>query len=354
MNKRVWLIFAIVLACMLFVTLRPLTTPGFWIRFLNERLEQESRFHLNASDADWSIFSPFDVKLIGAELIEQDNAQRAVYAGASWFNLRLSGLRSLDPKIEVNEVRFHDLRVGRASRLRAREEACAQGLQGELRFNSKSLEPPVWRLDLEGRDMQAQPILDFFGSALQMRTRVDVLGSFTVRGSAIDSLNTTLSGEVRLSGGPGQLDAHGIDALNRGVVRWARDSGHFVDWPELMDFERLEAKFEVLDGLDDTRFSLSFENMSLEGAGGMDIFARQIDYQFALRFLSNQEQSTFRTGKYVADVPWPIRCSGSFNERLPCRLDQQALAEIALQLIKQDAKDRLSRTFGEVLQELEE
>lgn len=358
MSKRAWVLAAALLgisAILLWWALvRPLTESQTLAETLEEYVERKSEYELDAGIAIWRFLSPFSVTVPRAVLTEPNRPEMAIFVAGLTLDMRPSALLSFSPRVEIDSMQFTDLRLTPSTSLQVDDLSEGQGLEGEISGTTNALGQRVWRLEFEGRDVQAQPILDFLGAQFELQSPLDVRGAFTASGSAIETLNETLSGEIHLSGGRGQLDARGIDSINRGVVRWARDSGHFVDWPDLMDFSRLEAKFEVLQGLADTRFAFAFENMSLQGAGGIDFFDQWLDYHFEVQFDSAEEQNTFQAGEYVADVPWPIRCRGSFEDRLPCGLDPDALADLALQLIERDARDRLSRTFGEVFQEFEE
>lgn len=358
MSRRAWVfgvvLFSILLFLLWWAFVRPLTEPHRLAQTFEEYVERESDLEMRAGVAIWTISSPFSVILPSLLLTEPSSPGRAVLIAGMRLNLQPSSLLSFNPRLEVNSMSFTDLRLLSSTGPQQSDLSSYQGLQGEIRKATNELGEQFWQIEFEGRDLEAQPILSFLGAEFELQARLHVLGTLTATGSDVETLRKTLTGEIGLSGGPGRLDTRGIDSLNRGVVRWARDSGHFVDWPDLMDYQRLEAEFKVLQGLDETRFVFAFENMSLQGVGGMDFFDQTIDYHFELLFDSDEEQDTFQAGEYLADVPWPIRCRGSFEERLPCGLDQDALADLALQLIEQDAKDRLSRTFGEVFQELEE
>lgn len=358
MSKRAWVVVAAlltVLLCLLWwAVIRPLTEPEALARTLEEYVERESDFSIQSERAIWKITAPFSIILPSVLLTEPSRPERPILVSDLSLRLQPSALLSFNPRIEVNSMSFANLRLLSSVGSEASDPSSYRGLRGEIHKGTNELGNPVWHFEFEGRDMEAQPILTFLGAEFTLQTGLHVLGALTATGSTVETLKETLTGEIRLSGGPGRLDARGIGSLNRGAVRWARDSGHFVDWPDLMDFSRLEAKFEALRGLEDTRFAFAFENMSLRGAGGIDFLDQEINYQFELQFDSDEAQGTFQAGEYVADVPWPIRCRGSFQERLPCGLDQDALADLALQLIARDAKDRLSRTFGEVFQEFEE
>ncbi len=358
MSNRTWILAAALLPVFLFLLwwalVRPLTEPHRLAQTLEEYVERESDFEIQAGIANWAIWSPFSVTLPSVLLTEPSMPGRRLLIADLSLQLQPSALLSFNPRLEVNSMSFTDLRPLSATGAQARDPSASQGLQGEVRKTTNERGKQFWQFQFEAEDVEAQPILSFLGADFEMQARLHVLGTLTATGPDVEALKDTLTGEIRLSGGPGRLDARGIDSLNRGVVRWARDSGHFVDWPDLMDFQHLEAEFEVLQGVDETRFAFAFENMSLQGVGGIDFFDQTIDYQFELLFDSDEERGTFQAGEYVADVPWPIRCRGSFKKRLPCGLDQDALADLALQLIERDAKDRLSRTFGEVFQELED
>ena len=358
MSKRAWIFAAALLPILLFLLwwalIRPLTEPQALAQALKEYVERESDFEIQSDHAIWRVASPFSVILPTVLLTEPNRPERSVLITHLSLHLRPSALLSFNPRVEVNSLSFADLRLLSSTGPQANDLSSYQGLKGEIRKAINELGTPFWHIRVEGGDLEAQPILNFLGADFELQTRLHVLGTLTATGLDVETLKKTLTGEIRLSGGTGRLDARGIDSLYRGVVRWARDSGHFVDWPDVMEFQRLEAEFAVLQGLDETRFAFAFENMSLQGVGGIDFFDQTIDYHFELIFDSDEQRETFQAGEYVADVPWPIRCRGSFEQRLPCGLDQDALADLALQLIEQDAKDRLSRTFGEVFQELEE
>ena len=184
----------------------------------------------------------------------------------------------------------------------------------------------------------------YFGAPFKLSANLAVRGDFSLIGTA--------AGTLEIRGGSGTLDTRGLDRLNRGPVRWARDSGHFVDWPELMSFHSLEAEFDASRGFDKSRFELALENLNLRGSGELDLKAERIDYAFELHLSSKDDRTGFRAGELVANVPWPIRCQGSFAENLPCRPDYAALQDLARRLIEQDAEDAFSQTFGEIGQRL--
>ncbi len=358
-SGRIRFILAVVL-CALLITCwllwRSFLTSERLIETVNSQVADISGFDLAAHRAQWSPVAPFDVTLQEVILATPDTSTNAGGSNAVHIErLRLSlnprALLSLKPRLAVGSVVFDDLRLGSSGSSPADVSARGTGLQGSLEMQQVDAGSPGWEVHLEGQNLAVQPVLDFLGSALEMQVQVDLQGHMTARGSDIEALSRTLTGEIVISGGPGRLDARGIRALNRGPVRWARQSGHFVDWPDVMDFAHLEAAFNVRRGLADTTFHLAFENMSLEGAGGVDFLAETMDYNFELFIASSDEQATFQAGEYLADTPWPIRCRGSFAQRLPCRLDQTALIDVAMRLIKRDAQDVLSETFGEVFQE---
>lgn len=355
MSKRVWLLLAVLLPIILLLIwlayLRPLTEPHALVQAVKTQVEDATDIEFHAVTAIWKITSPFDITLSGVELTQPSRPGQAIFISSVRLNLRSSALLNVSPRMEVESMDFRDLGFASSTHSYAEEPRPGEGLTGEIRREIGDDGGQVWHLELEGQNLGAQPILDFLGARFELESSLDVQGTLAASGSELETLKRTLTGEISLSGGPGHLDARAIDTLNRGVVRWARDSGHFVDWPDIMDFERLEASFEVLRGIDETRFSFVFGNMSLQGNGGIDFFERYIDYHFELQFASGERLGTFQAGEYMADVPWPIRCRGFFEERLPCGLDRDALAELALKLIERDAKDRLSSTFGEVLQE---
>ena len=357
MLKRAWLLVTVLLLTLLcllwWILLRPLTEPYVLAETLAEYVEETSDYEMRADTAIWRFSSPFRVFLPRVLLTEASRPEWTMFVAELTLELHPSALLSLSPRFELNSMSFTNIRLHSSARHNASDLNAYQGLKGEIHKVVDDFGKRVWQLKFEGQDIEAQPIVEFLGADFELNTRLDVRGAMTASGSDAETIAESLSGEVSLTGGPGRLDARGVRSLHRGVVRWARDSGHFVDWPDLMAFSQLEAKFEVVRGFDDTHFDFAFENLSLRGVGGLDFFDQEIDYRFELLIDSSEGQGTFQAGEFVADVPWPIRCRGSFETRLPCGLDQDALADLALQLIRRDAKDRLSRTFGEVFQELE-
>lgn len=321
---------------------RPQTDEQRLIERLRSQVPEESGYEIDAGAASWSVFSPFDAVYSDVSLAGPAMGETLLVCDSLQVSLSPSSL--LDrPKLAL--VRFA------GARLHRRDEypfaRTAAGLSGTLFSPSGHGTSANWRLAFQGQQLDAQSMLTFLGAPFEMRAQVDLNGELIASGENAFSIRDSLVGQISLTGGPGRLDASAIDSLNRGVVRWARDSGHFVDWPDAFDFQRLEASFDVKAGLKDTAFSLDFENMSLDGSGAVDFFASEMNYKFELRFSSQAEDQVFRAGEYVADMPLPIRCVGAFNESLPCRIDRDALIDVGLQLIKEDAKDLLSRLFGE-------
>ena len=352
MSKKLLVGFTALLILLLALWLlvfRPLTDEQRVMELLSDQVSQGGEYQIEGAGASWSMLSPFSLTL--AEVSLRARAMPEVTLELESLSLELlpSSVLSLDPSPSVTSLEFRGARLNRRRwETPSRDSRDAgRGLNGSLRSFSGLPSQITWRLEFTGKDIDAQRVLAYLGARFEMRTSLQVSGEFTVAGDDFEAVRHSLEGAVVLTGGPGQLDARGIDSLNRGPVRWARDSGHFVDWPDVFQFQRLDARFDVIRGLDDTRFSLEFENMSLEGSGAIDFFTSEMDYAFELHFASESGQDTFRAGEYVADTPWPIRCVGSFEDSLPCRLNQEALTRLALKLIEKDAKDILSRLFGE-------
>lgn len=322
--------------------LRPLTNEQRLIQFLRSQFAEQSGYQIDAAHAAWSLLSPFD-------MLFEDLSIEGPAMGETALSLDSLHV-SLSPKFLRDGARVTSLGFSGARLYRRDDPALGRagnGLSGTLWHPRGARPGAVWRLEFQGTQIHAQPILAFLGSPFEMHAQLELSGEFIASGEKAYSLQDSLVGQVSLRGGPGSLDARAMDSLNRGVVRWARDSGHFVDWPDVIDFRHLVARFDVKSGLRETAFSLEFENMSLNGTGALDIFASQINYDFKLRFSSEADDHAFRAGEYVADTPWPIRCEGSFAESLPCRLDREAVFDLALQLIREDAQNALNNLFGD-------
>ena len=294
MISRGLLISTLVLVLALAINL--LTRDKRLIGVANSHVSSASDFTFDAAEATWSLWSPLELSFAEARLTHASEPARSL-------------------KLDSVRVRY-------AWRPRP--------ILAHIAFNS--------------RQVSAHAILAYLGASFAMTADLEVRGEVSFDDSA--------SGALHIRSGPGTLDTRGLDRMNRGPVRWARDSGHFVDWPEVMAFDLLQAEFDARGGFEDSTFALAFENLRLEGRGAIDIVSQEIDYRFDLRIGSQSDQAGFRTGDLVADVPWPIRCQGSFATRLPCRLDFDALRDLALRLIERDADDAFSRTFGEVEQAL--
>ena len=293
--KRFWmLVFALLFGA--FIAINLLTQSERLIGFADARTSQFSQFRFEADDAVWSFRSPLQVVYTDARLLHETHPTQ---------QFSLDSLRvwlALTPK------------------------------------------PSLARIAFTSGHLPARTVIEYLGAPFELTSKLEVEGDFSFGGIA--------KGALRVSGGEGTLDTRKIKRINRGPLRWARDSGHFIDWPELMAFDRLHAELDASRGFDDSRFTLILENLKLTGSGSVDFLARDIDYDFELLLTSEGDQGGFRLGKLVADVPWPIRCRGSFDKRLPCRLDFDALRDLALRLIARDVEDALSRTFGEVEQAL--
>ena len=295
--KRFWmLVFALIIGTL--VAIKLLTQAERLIGLADARISHVSEFRFEAGDAAWSLRSPLQVDYTDARLVHRD-----------------------DPKQQFS---LDSLRI----------------------WFALTPEPSLARIAFASGELPAQTVIEYLGGPFELTSNLNVQGDFSFGGIA--------KGALRISGGRGTLDTREIERINRGPMRWARDSGHFVDWPEQMTFGVLNADFDASNGFDDTRFTIALENLKLTGGGAVDFIERDIDYDFELLLTSEGDQGDFRAGKFVADVPWPIRCDGSFDERLPCRLDFDALRDLALRLIARDAEDAFSQTFGEVEQALSE
>ncbi len=289
--KRLWIPLILLLVGTV-IAIRLMTQAERLIGFADAQISNISKFGFEASDADWSIRSPLQLVYTDAHLVHSTKPEQQFSLDSLrvWFDLMPS--------------------------------------------------PSLARIAFASDKMSARTVLAYLGAPFELTSNLKVQGDFSFSGLA--------KGTLRMHGSQGVLDTREIERINRGPVRWARDSGHFIDWPEMMAFEILHAEFDASRGFDDTRFTLALENLKLTGSGTVDLLAQDMEYDFELLLTSEGDQGDFRAGKLVADVPWPIRCRGSFDERLPCRLDFDALRALALRLIAKDAEDAFSRTFGEV------
>ena len=301
MTSTRWWLLSLGLSLMaILLTIAMLTRDARLIGLVNARLSETSEFSFEASSAVWSIRSPLELSFSGAKLVHSARPEHAFVLDSLqfWFAL---------PMRPASPVTLS-------------------------------------RLAFSARSVPAQVLLSYLGAPFEISSSLAVVGDFSLGGSA--------RGSVQIEGGAGVLDTRALERINRGPVRWARDSGHFVDWPEVMPFQSLSAEFDATRGFEASRFELAFENLHLTGGGALDLVGERMDYDFELRVSAQDDGAGFSAGELVADVPWPIRCQGAFADRLPCELNYQALRNLALRLIERDAEDAFSRTFGEVGQRL--
>ena len=190
-------------------------------------------------------------------------------------------------------------------------------------------------------------VLPISGARFEMRTSLQVSGEFTVAGDDFEAVRHSLEERLFSRAGRASLMPAALIRSIAGPVRWARDSGHFVDWPDVFQFQRLDARFDVIRGLDDTRFSLEFENMSLKGGGAIDFFTSEMDYAFELRFASGERAGHLSRGRICGGYPLAYSLRRLLRRTAALRLHHDALVDLARRLIERDAEDLLSRLFGE-------
>ncbi|MBV1877654.1 MAG: AsmA family protein [Pseudomonadales bacterium] len=121
-----------------------------------------------------------------------------------------------------------------------------------------------------------------------------------------------------------------------------QQAGNISQWPDRMPFKQLQGEHTINDGLlRDQQLSFASELFTVNGGGGLNYLANQLNYDFEIE-LQGTANSLFSINPRLTDIKWPIHCAGSLDDSVTalCLPDSRSVTQLAKKMLSNEVKNR--------------
>lgn len=181
--------------------------------------------------------------------------------------------------------------------------------------------------------------------------RMSLETSLDFRGTTLGDLTSNLQGPTVITLADGQLNITALKKAAQVIDQLSGTQSGAADWPDQLAFDEVLGNIAHRGGIaSEQLITLNYQNLSLRGRGGIDIYSGVLDYVLALQ-VSESTKPPLKVSGPLTQVSWPARCEGAID--LPmmtlCQIDRSQsralVEELARQALKNKAADFLDRTL---------
>ena len=156
-------------------------------------------------------------------------------------------------------------------------------------------------------------------------------------GNMLSEVLSSLDGPSNFTISNGTLNVKPIKGLAQLIDGIQGKTSSISAWPDLLPFKRLEGSHQFFEGIQESQqFSFAMENIEASGKGGIDYFANNLDYRIETTLKENIG-GQFTVNKNLAQIRWPLHCTGSLDSTATelCLADKSAVSKLVADLARQ-------------------
>ncbi len=226
---------------------------------------------------------------------------------------------------------------------------------------------PSIQMNAKLNSVQLRPLMVDFADLSTVSGTAFFDANLRTRGNSTAAFQSSLNGPVKFGIEEAKLNNLNVDKLACQAIAQVRQKplDPAKQWPATTEFRKLGGTFQFVDGVgknDDLAATL--DNMQVKGGGVLDLNAETVDYRVALHITGDLSEpgedgteSACAINEKYRDIGWPIRCKGALSDDPGdlCGIDTSGLGKVAKQLLKAEAKKKLTEKFlGDAPKEGEE
>ncbi len=205
---------------------------------------------------------------------------------------------------------------------------------------------PQWRVKTDADALQAQALMDMIAPSLKWVAPLLAGGELTMQGNTPEALVNSMAGEVSFDSSEGLIDISVIKEAVAGVAALAGQSETLAQWPEQLQYLKLDGSWKPTGTRQSLRFTL--DNVALTGDGVVNPLTGELDLASAVTISKHPTLDALPINEALYDLPIPIRCTGTL-EAPSCGLDRQGAQNALAGLAAGKARDRVNQELGDVI-----
>ncbi|MEM7363672.1 MAG: AsmA family protein [Pseudomonadota bacterium] len=242
--------------------------------------------------------------------------------------------------------------------------ATFNGYGGDFRINSQITHDDVPITDttvgIDNVDIAAFAELDWITGALALESTTQLTGAYQ------RNLNDQLTGTNRFVVTNGSMDITTLRRVVQLVATLTRQTYRVADWPDRLVFEELHGELMLPSGLaTGQQLNLKADEFTIDGTGGVDIVAREVDYALQLAFEeappapdpdSPRTEDQLVVDESLTRISWPVTCAGSLDDSPAtlCLPDREAVRDVVRRLANEKVAEKGEELIEKAKQKLEE
>ena len=190
-------------------------------------------------------------------------------------------------------------------------------------------EPVAWTVDLKVDGLQGAALEPWLGPQASWRAQADVVGAFQLAGNTTVELASSISGNISLQAGEGEMQA---PALNRLLASAARLSGIAAAAPpSRLRHQSLVGEWKVQGA--DQQLRIEMDNLVVEAKGQHHFLPDILDLAATVTLNDDPTLPQLAPNPILVDLPIPLRCKGTLAQP-NCALDGPAAGRLLKDLLQ--------------------
>ena len=229
--------------------------------------------------------------------------------------------------------------------------------EGLFRINTNQQVPQLMA-QLSMEKLNLNDLSSIVAQKLPVEGRLDLKGNFEAYGNNSEDLLNTLAGETAFSIFENSLDISLFKQIFTEITSLSPTGESIQQWPDVIQFNQIGGSVQLASGLiDEQEVELHFDNLNINGSGGVDLAGSTFDYDLEFSFLPPPQTQTIPINQLYYDIPWPVRCGARFDSGVDqyCRPDFSRVREIFAQLgtnaVRQQVEEEITEQIPQILQE---
>ena len=240
--------------------------------------------------------------------------------------------------------------------------ATLEGYGGTFDINSRVThdEIPITdtTINIDGVDVAEFAELDWITGSLSLESTTQLTGAYK------HNLNDQLTGTNRFVVTDGSMDITTLRRVVQLVATLTRQTHRVADWPDRLVFEELHGDLTLPSGLvEGQQLNLKADEFTIDGTGGIDILAREVDYALQLTFEEAPPEpdtpipaDQLAVDESLTRISWPITCAGSLDDSPAtlCLPDREAVRGVIIRIANEKVAEKGEELLEKAKQKLEE
>ena len=207
-----------------------------------------------------------------------------------------------------------------------------------------STDPLDWTVRFNAVGLKAENLQPRLGEDVQWDAELAYAGQWRARGNSVEEWASSIVGESRLSGGPGELGAPFLDQIKKAASPFARGSGGAAPGP--VRYQSLAATWSIEGAAQ--RLSIALDNLNLVANGEYHFAEDHLDMTAKVTIDEEADDAAFEANPLLTGIRIPLRCVGTLAEP-GCELDSGAVRELLAEAAKDGSE--MQRKVDAIIEE---